>query len=376
MKILITGGAGFIGSHTADALLALGHEVRILDNLQKPVHLKGMPAWLPKEAEFIEGDVRDRAAWERALAGIEAVYHLAAYQDYLLDFSTFFHVNAVGTALLYETALAQRLDLARVIVASSQFVQGEGLYKCSACEITSGPAMRPESQLKKGNWEQLCAQCGEAMAWQWTAETHAAPPNAYAMAKHSQELQAITFGRRYGIPSTALRYSIVQGPRQSFYNAYSGACRIFSLSYYFDRAPVIYEDGRQCRDFVNIHDVVAANILALTDERLVNGVFNVGGGRPYTVLEFAEIVRLEMQKHKGVALPAAELSSLYRFGDTRNACSDISRLKSLGWEPRRSPADSVREYLAWLVEQENIEDILDYAMQTMRELDVVRKVVE
>jgi len=374
MKILVTGGAGFIGSHTVDALLSKGHEVRILDNLQKPVHLKGKPPWVPKEAEFILGDVRDKTALEYALKGIEAVYHFAAYQDYLPDFSTFFHVNAVGTALLYEIAVEQKIDLARVIVASSQFVQGEGLYMCPSCKLEAGPRMREEAQLKTGEWEHICPNCDQPMDWQWTSEDYTSPPNAYAMTKHSQEMQTITFGRRYQIPSVALRYSIVQGPRQSFYNAYSGACRIFSLNYYFDKVPALYEDGLQCRDFVNIHDVVRANIMALEDDRMNYDVFNVGGGHAYTVNEFAEIVHKEVQKRKTNSLPRPEVPGLYRFGDTRNACSDISKIKALGWEPLYSPVDNVKEYIDWLYEQDNVEDILEYAMQTMKSLDVVRSV--
>jgi len=197
------------------------------------------------------------------------------------------------------------------------------------------------------------------------------------MAKYSQEMQAMTFGRRYGVPSVALRYSIVQGPRQSFYNAYSGACRIFSLSYYFGKAPTVYEDGLQCRDFVNIHDVVRANVMALEDERMDYGVYNVGGGKAYTVGEFAEIVRGEVERVRGLEgekrqLPTAEVPGFYRFGDTRNACSDISKIRALGWEPRNTPVDSVREYVAWLYEQDNVEDILAYAEKTMKEMNVVR----
>jgi dTDP-L-rhamnose 4-epimerase len=374
MKILITGGAGFIGSHTADALLEKGHEVRILDNLQKPVHLKGKPPWLAKEAEFILGDVRDKNAWKEAIEGVDAVYHMAAYQDYLPDFSTFFHVNAVGTALLYEVIVECKAELSKVVVPSSQFVQGEGLYLCPSGQNTVGPSTREESQLEEGMWEHICERCKQPMDWQWTPETYACPPNAYAMAKCSQEMQAITFGRCYRIPTVALRYSIVQGPRQSFYNAYSGACRIFSLSYYSGKAPILYEDGSQCRDFVNIHDVVQANLLALEDDRMNYEVFNVGGGHPYTVREFAQIVRREVQKRKSESLPEPELPGLYRFGDTRNACSDISKLKALGWEPRYSPAESVQEYVSWLYEQCDVEDVTDCAMKTMMDLNVVRKV--
>ncbi|MFP4476212.1 MAG: NAD-dependent epimerase/dehydratase family protein [Desulfatibacillaceae bacterium] len=373
MRVLVTGGAGFIGSHTADALLERGHDVRILDNLQKPVHLKGMPPWIPADAEFVEADVRDRSAWERCLDGVGAVFHLAAYQDYLPDFSTFFHTNAVGTALLYEVAVERNLDLSRVVVASSQFVAGEGLYECPACRVPHAPLMRDEVRLAAGKWEHACPDCGGELSWMWTPEEHASPPNAYAMAKHSQQSQALTFGRRYGIPSVALRYSIVQGPRQSFYNAYSGACRIFCLHYYFDKAPTLYEDGGQLRDFVNIHDVVRANMMALEDPRMVYNAWNVGGGRPYSVAEFARIVRREVASRKGTDLPEAEIPGLYRFGDSRNALSDISRMRALGWEPVNTPEDSVREYVDWLYEQDNVEDILEYANKAMRNLNVVRK---
>ena len=374
MKILVTGGAGFIGSHTVDALLGEGHEVRILDNLSKPVHLKGKPDYIPKEAEFFLGDVRNKSDWEKALDGVNAVFHLAAYQDYLPDFSTFFHVNSVGTAFLYEVAVERRLSLIKVVVASSQFVAGEGVYRCESCEPVQTPPLRPESRLAAGEWEHTCPACGKALSWIPTPETHAAPPNAYALSKHAQENMAVAFGRRYEIPSTALRYSIVQGTRQSFYNAYSGACRIFCLNYYFSKAPVIYEDGEQRRDFVNINDVVRANLLALSDTRTDYGVYNVGGGKAFSVNEFCEIVRAEMEKRKGISLPKADSKGYYRFGDTRNAVSDIAKLRALGWEPVHSPEKSVSDYAEWLCSQKNVEDILDYAEKTMKNLDVVRKV--
>src|SRR5690606_14998036 len=261
---LVTGGAGFIGSHTVDRLIDEGLNVRILDNLQKPIHLKGMPSYINPKAEFILGDVKNKIHLQDALKDVDYVYHLAAYQDYLPDFSTFFHTNAVSTALIYEIAIEKHVPLKKIIVASSQFVQGEGLYKSINGDIIA-PKLRSELQLLKGDWNWK-DQSGNEMFWQWTPESHSNPPNAYALSKYSQEQQALIFGERYQIPSVALRYSIVQGPRQSFYNAYSGACRIFSLSYYFDKPPHIYEDGDQLRDFVNIHDVVDANILVLKND--------------------------------------------------------------------------------------------------------------
>ncbi len=365
--VLVTGGAGFIGSHTVDRLLQLGYEVRILDNLQKPVHLKGKPEYIPAEAEFMLGDVRDRETIENALEGVDYIFHLAAYQDYLPDFSTFFHVNSVSTALIYEIAVAKNLPIKKIIVASSQFVNGEGIYRSIDGKICC-PKRRTNEQLEKGQWD-FADDNGNKMEYIWTPETYASPPNQYAISKYSQELMALNFGERYNLPSVALRYSIVQGSRQSFYNMYSGACRIFSLSYYFDKAPVVYEDGLMQRDFVNVHDVVDANILAMTRDEANYQAFNVGGGRSYTVKEFAEIVAKEFGK--GSIKP--NITGEYRFGDTRNACSDISKLKKLGWRPKRTARDSVKEYVEYLKAQTDVEDILDYAEKTMKNLNVVRK---
>jgi dTDP-L-rhamnose 4-epimerase len=285
VHVLITGGAGFIGSHTADRLLGMGHDVRVLDNLQKPVHMKGRPDYLSDKVEFIEGDVRDKATLENAMQGVDAIYHLAAYQDYLPDFSTYFHVNSVSTALIYEIIVEKNLPVKKVIVASSQAVLGEGLYRCEDHgELI--PDIRLEEQLSKGDWEHHCPHCGKYMQYQPTPEEKINPQNQYAMSKHSQEIIAVNLGKRYGIPSVAMRYSIVQGPRQSFYNAYSGAMRIFNLHLYFDRQPTIYEDGMQIRDYVNYNDVVDANILVLENDRADYQAFNVGGGRGYTVLDF------------------------------------------------------------------------------------------
>jgi dTDP-L-rhamnose 4-epimerase len=367
-RVLVTGGAGFIGSHTVDKLIEKGYEVRILDNLQKPVHLKGKPGYLNPKAEFILGDVRDKRTLEGAMENVDYIFHLAAYQDYLPDFSTFFHVNAVSTALIYEIAVEKKLPIKKIVVASSQFVQGEGLYK-NKKGVLIRPDLRPVAKLDKGDWEWK-DENGELLELQWTPETHANPPNAYAISKYSQELTAISFGKRYEIPSVALRYSIVQGSRQSFYNAYSGACRIFNLHYYFDKAPSIYEDGLQKRDFVNIHDVVDANILVLNDPRADYNVFCVGGGKDYTIKEFDRIVA----KVHGKEYIDPKFPGEYRFGDTRHTLSDNSKLRSLGWIPQRTAEDSVKEYLEYLKQQTDITDILDYAEKTMKKLNVVRKV--
>jgi dTDP-L-rhamnose 4-epimerase len=203
---------------------------------------------------------------------------------------------------------------------------------------------------------------------QATPERISNPQNAYGMSKLGEEMVAINLGRRYGIPTVALRYSIVQGPRQSVYNAYSGACRIFCLSYLQGIAPTLYEDGMAIRDYVNIDDVVDANLLVLEDERAAGRVFSVGSGKPVTTREFADIVRHQY----GSAEPGLVIGE-YRFGDTRHILSDISALRSLGWEPRRTIADSVKAYAAWLEGMGGLDGVLAEANARMRALGVVRR---
>ena len=370
MHVLVTGGAGFIGSHTVDALLQRGDQVRILDSLEKPVHLKGKPDYIPKDAEFILGDVRDKDTLSKALEGVDHVIHLAAYQDYLPDFSKFFHVNAVSTAMIFELIVEKQLPVERVVVASSQAVMGEGRYHCEG-DGDVYPDIRPLEQLQKGQWEVICPICGGPLLHVLSDETVINPQNQYAMSKYSQEMITVNLGKRYQIPSVALRYSIVQGPRQSFYNAYSGACRIFCLNLFFDRPPILYEDGGQIRDYVNIQDVVRAILLVLEDPRASYQVFNVGGGKGYTVEEFARIAIKAFGKDIEPMIPEE-----FRFGDTRHIFSDTSKLQSLGWKPQVSIEQSVHDYTSYLQQQTDIDDIMDYARRKMKELQVVQAVKE
>ena len=367
MKVLVTGGAGFIGSHTCDRLLGLGHDVIVLDALTQPVHRdRRKPAHLSPEIDFYQGDVRNRDLLANLLRRVDAVYHFAAYQDYLTDFARFSDVNVVSTALIYEIIVAERLDIARVVVASSQSAMGEGLYRCPV-DGDQLPGMRPEKALAAAQWEIPCPQCGGRMEMQATPEHISNPQNAYGMSKLGEEMVAVNLGRRYDIPTAALRYSIVQGPRQSVYNAYSGACRIFCLSYKQGIAPTAYEDGAAVRDYVNINDVVDANILVLDDDRAAGQVFNVGGGGAVTTKEFADVVMRQYESEL-----EAKVTGEYRFGDTRHILSDISKLRKLGWEPRRTPSDSVRAYAAWLDGIAGLDGVLEQANSQMRALGVVR----
>jgi dTDP-L-rhamnose 4-epimerase len=367
MRVLVTGGAGFIGSHTCDRLLALGHDVVVLDALTRPVHRSGRPEYVPPEVDFYEGDTRNRDLVTNLLRRVDAVYHFAAYQDYLPDFSRFSDVNVVSTALIYEIIVAEHLDLARVVVASSQSAMGEGLYLCPV-DGEQLPGMRPEEAVAAGQWDIPCPECGGPLEMQATPERISNPQNAYGMSKLGEEMVAINLGRRYEIPTVALRYSIVQGPRQSVYNAYSGACRIFCLSYLQGIPPILYEDGGAIRDYVNIDDVVDANILVLEDDRAAGRVFNVGGGKPFTTREFADIA----MRHYG-SDQAGLVTGDYRFGDTRHILSDISALRGLGWEPRHTPVESVAAYAAWLKGMDGLDGVLAEANARMRALGVVRR---
>lgn len=368
MKVLVTGGAGFIGSHTLDLLLRRGYQVRVLDALEPPVHRDHRrPDYLPAEVEFIQGDVRDRAAWEKALPGVDAVFHLAAYQDYLPDFSKFFHVNAVSTALLYEIAVEQRLPLQKIVVAASQAVYGEGKYQRADGSVVY-PGQRPAEQLARHDWELRDPATGESLTSVPTDEAEVRPHNSYAMSKYTEEQIALNLGRRYDLPSVAMRYSIVQGPRQSFRNAYSGALRIFAMQVLAGERPLVYEDGRQLRDFVYVGDVARANLLVLEDARADYQAFNVGAGRAWTVLEFARI----MAAAAGRPELEPQVPGEYRFGDTRHIVSDVSRLRALGWEPQGDPARSCREYLDWAARQPDFGNYTTAAHAHMKQVGAVK----
>jgi dTDP-L-rhamnose 4-epimerase len=381
MRVLVTGGAGFIGSHTVDLLLTEGYTVRVLDSLTAPVHEEGvLPDYVPSEVEFLRGDVRDARAWQLALQDVDAVVHLAAYQDYLTDFSKFFHVNTVGTALLYETIVECKLPIQKIVIASSQATYGEGKYICrthvngsadNGHATTRGktfyPPLRPEVQLKQRQWEVNCPECDALMEWVITDEAQVNPHNQYAMSKYTQEMVSLNFGKRYNLPTTCMRYSIVQGMRQSFRNAYSGILRTFTQRLLVGNAPVCYEDGLQVRDYVYVGDVARANVLVLQDERADFQVFNVGGEQPVTVLEYAQLLAHKINPNIQPRVPG-----LYRFGDTRHIVSDVAKLKALGWTVTKNVDQIADEYIAWAAEQPGLGDYYTAAEQGMLERGTLR----
>ncbi len=366
-RVLVTGGAGFIGSHTVDALLRRGYEVRVLDALRPPVHDGTVPSYLPREVEFMHGDVREADVLRRALAGCTIVYHLAAYQDYLTDFSTFFSTNATSTALLYELIVTERRQVDMVVVASSQAVYGEGRYACPRHGVQY-PGPRPVEQLERGDWEHRCPECRAVLEPGWTDESVMQPHNAYALSKRDQDDFSLLIGRRYGIPTVAFRYSIVQGPRQSFRNAYSGALRTFTVQIASGHRPVVYEDGRQIRDYVGIADVVRANVLPLDRPEMAWGAYNVGGARTVTVLELARLVARQIGREV-----EPELSGLYRMGDTRHVRSDVTRLRGHGWDVQVPLERVVAEYAEWALASADFHGAACGALERMKRWGVVRQ---
>lgn len=370
VKVLVTGGAGFIGSHSVDLLLEKGYHVRILDNLQPRVHPRGKPGWVPQEAEFIQGDAANRTDLARALQGMDYVIHLAAYQDYLPDFSTFIHTNTESTALLFELIVSdrKRYPVRKMVFASSQSVCGEGLYRCPEHGLLTPPA-RSVEHLRRGDWELHCPQCGLTMASALIPETVCSPGTTYGISKYAIELLADRLGHRYGIPTACMRYTYVQGTRNSFYNAYSGIARIFALRLLHGFTPVCFEDGAQLRDYINVKDVARANVLVMEDDRANYGVFNVGGKRPVTVQEFARIMIGEFGKHIEPLIPGE-----FRLGDTRHTISDVSRLEALGWRPTIPVEQNVHEYVEWMRQQQTSDEFLREADRLMREQQVIQRV--
>ncbi len=368
MRALVTGGAGFIGSHLVDALLARGYAVRILDNLETRVHPKGIPPSLAREAEFVCGDVRNKRVIERSLAGVDVVFHAAAYQDYMPDYSRFFDTNVVSTALVFEVIREQKLSVSKFILASSQAVYGEGQYRCSEHGFCL-PGARSIEQLDRGEWDLCCEACGRQLEPLLLKEEHTNPATSYGLSKLFQEMVALRLGRQLDVPVVALRFSITQGSRQSFYNAYSGICRIFTRALRAGRAPVVYEDGLQQRDYVHISDVVRAHLLVLEDPRADYQAFNVGTEQMTTVLDYLR----RLAKKMGVALEP-QVPGAYRVGDVRHTISSAAKISRLGWMPTKGLEEIFDDYLAWLETTGDTSDYSAPALERMKQGGVVRSV--
>ena len=365
MRALVTGGAGQIGSHIVDSLLRKGWDVTILDSLDPVAHPGGRPAWVANDGRFIEGDVTDVDAMTRALEGVQVVFHEAAYQGSLPDFSKFFHVNSAGTALIYEIIVERQLPVEKVIVASSQAVYGEGAYRCPQHGLLY-PHPRTREQLLEGDWEFHCPSCSHVLQALPTDEGRVNGATAYAVSKHSQEEIAFGFGRTYGIPTVALRYAITFGPRQSFHNAYSGLSGILAQRVLNGRPVVLYEDGLQTRDVISVKDVASANIFVMENDDADFEAFNVGTGRGVSVRDFVR----ELASKLGVE-PKVDIPGELRLGDVRHLVPEVSKLARLGWRATTRLGQAAEAYAEWIVNQPEVKDNAGAAIDDMRRRGVV-----
>jgi dTDP-L-rhamnose 4-epimerase len=348
MHILITGGAGFIGSHLADHLIDAGHTVRALDRLDPQVHgpHPHRPAYLHPDVELQRGDVRDAAAVEQALDGIDAVFHLAAavgVGQSMYEVEHYTSTNAGGTAVLLQALVRQ--PVARLVVASSMSLYGEGMYRRPDGDQVEG-GERPRAQLRAGRWE-LCA--GDVPLEPLPTPEHKRPclSSVYALSKYDQERLCLLIGGAYDIPTVALRFFNVFGTRQALSNPYTGVLAIFASRLLNQRPPLIFEDGRQRRDFVSVHDVVQACRLALEVPAAAGHAFNIGSGQSHTVAEVAEMMAVALDT------PIAPvLTGEYRVGDIRHCFADIGLAKSiLGYRPAVTLERGIGALAHWLRDQ-------------------------
>ncbi len=346
-SVVITGGAGFIGSHLADELLARGYRVRVFDNLIPQVHgdESHWPDYLSRDVELVAGDVRDPEALRQALDGVDAVYHLAAMVGVgqsMYEIARYTEVNNLGTAVLLEALIERPVE--RLVVASSMSLYGEGLYRAPDGSLVPGQ-QRPRDQLKARDWE-VRDEAGNVLVPVPTPETK--PPtlaSVYALSKYDQEQMCLMIGEAYGIPTVAMRFFNAFGTRQALSNPYTGVLAIFGSRYLNDKAPLIFEDGHQKRDFVSVYDLAQACRLALEVPEAAGHVFNVGSGQPRTIREVAEL----MAKVMGKEHLEPEITGEYRVGDIRHCFADISKARQiLGYEPRVPLEEGLVELSAWL----------------------------
>jgi dTDP-L-rhamnose 4-epimerase len=351
MHVAVIGGAGFIGGHVVDALVARNYKVRIIDSLDAQVHPTGLPpAYLNKDAEFIRQDIREIDGLRKSLEGVEAVFHFAGavgVGDSMYRIRHYAEANVLGGANLLDILANHKHSVRKIVLASSVTVYGEGRYSCPRHGSVS-PPLRTLKELGERKWELHCAIsqgngiCGEQLTPMATDETKpVSPQSIYAVTKRAQEEMFLTAGRTYNIPVTVLRYFNVYGSRQALSNPYTGVAKVFALDLSQGKTPVIYEDGMQTRDFVHVSDIVEANILALAKDEANYEIFNVGTGRPVTILDMAKAVATTYGNST-----ASEPLYRYRAGDVRHCWADTTKIrKMMGFTPRTIFPAGIEELL-------------------------------
>lgn len=371
-RVLVTGGAGFIGSHLVDRLLELDYEVRIFDALAEQVHGSRSPSYLNRTAEFVRGDVRDATALAAALRGCELIVHFAAavgvgQSNY--EVSSYCATNVLGTANLLETLVKSRPRPRKLLVASSMSAYGEGLYACASCGPQS-PPLRPAAQLGARDWAMRCPSCARSVDSRPTPESKPLQPTSiYAVNKRDQEEMVLCLSRSIGVPAVALRFFNVYGERQALSNPYTGVAAIFSSALLNGRRPLVFEDGLQQRDFVHVSDVVEASVRALERPECDEQAINVGTGRPTDLLTLLALLRREIPGAESIE---PNVVGRFREGDIRACYADVAKARDLlGFEARVRIEDGVKQLARWVGSQQ-AHDRAAEALADLERHDLVR----
>ena len=363
-NILVTGGAGFIGSHLADQLILQGYKVRVLDNLDRQIHPEGtLPDYFNPQAEFIRGDVTVRKDWLKAIKNTDVIYHFASavgVGQSMYEIEKYVKVNCLGTSILLDILANSPHSIKKIIVAASMSSYGEGSFKCNKCEIIR-PGLRSQNQIDRQEWQNYCPNCGAVVTPVPTSEIAKQESNSiYAITKKNQEEMVLTVGQAYGIPSVALRFFNVYGTRQSLSNPYNGVAAIFLSRLKNSKPPIINEDGLQTRDFVHISDVVSACIYSMEKSGGDYRSLNVGPGKPGTILEVARLLAklLNSKIEPEISLKARKL-------DVRHCYADLSAIKKmLGWSPKMELSKGFQDLIDW-GKYEKAVDKMDHALDEL-----------
>ena len=368
-RALVTGGAGLIGSHLVDLLVAEGWTVRILDNLEAQTHKHGKPEWVNAKAEFRQGNVQDYETMLSALTDIDVVFHEAAYGGYMPEMAKYVLVNSFGTAQMLEMIRDHQLPVKKVVVASSQAVYSEGAALCAEHGKVV-PLLRPAEQLRAGDFSVHCPVCGKATESIATPEaTPGGGETVYALTKVDQERLVLLWGKQTGTPVVALRYSCTYGPRQSLFNPYTGVIAIFCTRLLNNQPPIMYEDGGQTRDLCFVEDIARANLLVATTDKLDGLAVNVGSGRATSVRDLAGIIAGKL----GIEIEPLARGE-FRPGEIRSLISDISRIRTIGYEPQVTIEEGIGRYIQWIMTQGAVEDYFSKAEVGLRAKGIVQSV--
>lgn len=368
-NILVTGGAGFIGSFLVDLLIKEGYKVRILDNLEEQVHFGKKPKYLNKNAEFTKGDVRSVIDLKKVIDGIDAIFHLASavgvgQSNYQIK--KYVDSNILGTANLLDLLVNSKHQVKKFITISSMTGYGEGNYQCDKCAVVR-PPLREENQLLKKDWNLYCPNCGNLVYPVPTDESALDFPNSiYGFSKKAQQDMALIIGKLYNIPTVVLRGFNVYGQRQSLSNPYTGVTAIFISRLKNNQPCVVYEDGLQTRDFVSVHDMADAFVLALEKDQANDQMFNIGSGHGTNIIEIAKTLEKLLGKSGLI-----EVNQEFRKNDIRHCFADTKKAKRLlGWEPKINLEEGLKELIEWSA-TEKAEDKFSQAQKELKQKGLI-----